>query len=60
MHVRDLLANEKFQMGLMGVGIVRTDLQQNQAEAGGQFTLDDRATLKQIYEIVSRISLPGV
>jgi hypothetical protein len=56
MPVRDLLPNEKFQTGLMGVGIIRTDLQQNQAEASGQFTPDDRATLKQIYQIVSRLS----
>lgn len=57
MPVRDLLANEKFQAGLMGVGIVRTDLQQTQAEAAGQFTPDDRATLKQIYQIVSQLGL---
>jgi len=55
--VRDLLPNEKFQTGLMGVGIIRTDLQQTQAEAAGQFTPDDRATLKQIYQIVSRLGL---
>jgi hypothetical protein len=57
MPVRDLLPNEKFQTGLMGVGIIRTDLQQTQAEAAGQFTPDDRATLKQIYQIVSRLGL---
>lgn len=57
MPVRDLLPNEKLQTGLMGVGIIRTDLQQSQAEAAGQFTPDDRATLKQIYQIVSRLGL---
>jgi hypothetical protein len=55
--VRDLLPNEKFQMGLMGVSIVRTDLAQQQAQQDGQFTPDDRATLQQIYQIVSRLGV---
>jgi hypothetical protein len=53
--VRNLLANEKLQPGLMGVVVVRTDLQQQQNEAEGQFTPDDRATLQQIYQIVSKL-----
>ncbi len=56
MPVRDLLANEKLQAGLMGVSVVRTDLQQQQGELNGQFTSDDRATLQQIYQIVSRLA----
>ena len=51
--VRDLLANEKLQPGLMGVSVVRSDLQNQQGEASGEFTADDRATLQQIYQIVS-------
>lgn len=54
MPVRDLLPNEKLQAGLMGVSVIRTDLQQQQDEAAGQFTADDRATLQQIYQIVNR------
>ena len=57
MPVRDLLPNEKFQMGLMGVSIIRTDLAQLQAQQDGQFTPDDRATLQQIYQIVSRLGV---
>ena len=56
MPVRDLLPNEKLQAGLMGVSVVRTDLLQQQAEQSGQFTADDRATLQQIYQILSRWS----
>lgn len=56
MPVRGLLPNEELQTGLMGVVVVRTDLQQQQAEAEGQFTPDDRATLQQIYQIVSALS----
>ncbi len=51
--VRDLLPNEKIQVGLMGVGILRTDLQQ---DSSGAFTADDRATLQQIYRIVSKLA----
>src|SRR5262249_8855378 len=40
MPVRDLLANEKLQAGLMGVSVVRTDLHQQQSELDGQFTAD--------------------
>jgi hypothetical protein len=54
MPVRDLHPNEKFQTGLMGVSVVRTDLQQQQAEQSGEFTPDDRATLQRIYQILSR------
>jgi hypothetical protein len=57
MPVRDLLPNEKFQMGLMGVSIIRTDLSQQQGQLDGQFTPDDRATLLQIYQIVSRLGV---
>jgi hypothetical protein len=55
MPVRDLLPNEKIQAGLMGVSILRTDLQQQANEQAGQFTPDDRATLQQIYQIVSKL-----
>ena len=54
--VRDLLPNEKLQPGLMGVSVVRTDLQNQQEAGSGQFTSDDRATLQQIYQILSRLS----
>jgi hypothetical protein len=57
MPVRSLLPNEKFQTGLMGVGIIRTDLQESNGEQSGQFTMDDRATLQQIYQIVSRLGI---
>jgi hypothetical protein len=56
MPVRDLLSNEKLQPGLMGVSVVRMDLQQQQAAQDGQFTADDRATLQQIYQILTRLS----
>lgn len=56
MPVRDLLANEKLQTGLMGVSVVRTDLLQQQNEAEGQFTPDDRATLQQIYQMLSKLT----
>ncbi len=56
MPVRDLLPNETLQAGLMGVSVVRTDLQQQQNAQAGQFTADDRATLQQIYQIVSKLS----
>ena len=39
----------------MGVGVVRTDLQQQANEATGQFTPDDRATLQQIYQMISKL-----
>jgi hypothetical protein len=56
MPLRDLLPNEKLQPGLMGVSVVRTDLLQQQNIQEGQFTADDRATLQQIYQILSRLS----
>jgi hypothetical protein len=40
----------------MGVSVVRTDLLQQQNIQEGQFTADDRATLQQIYQILSRLS----
>ena len=55
MPVRDLLANEKLQTGLMGVSVVRTDLQQQVDQQAGQFTADDRATLQQIFQLVSKL-----
>lgn len=56
MPVRNLLPNEQFQSGLMGVGIIRTDLEQSQQAQNGQFTADDRATLQTIYQIVSKLA----
>ncbi|HTS76141.1 MAG TPA: hypothetical protein VMG40_08055 [Bryobacteraceae bacterium] len=56
MPVRNLLPNEQLQAGLMGVSVVRTDLQEQQEEAEGQFTADDRATLQQIFQMVSKLS----
>ena len=56
MPVRNLLPNEQFQTGLMGVGIIRTDLEQSQQAQNGQFTADDRATLQTIYQIVSKLA----
>ena len=50
-----LLPNEEFQAGLMGVSIVRTDLQNQQNQQTGEFTPDDRATLQQIYNIISQL-----
>jgi hypothetical protein len=54
MPVRNLLPNEKFQVGLMGVSVIRTDLQQQSDQSAGQFTADDRATLQQIYQILAK------
>jgi hypothetical protein len=54
--VRALLPSEELQTGLMGVSVVRTDLQQQADQQAGQFTPDDRATLQQIYEIVNRLA----
>ncbi len=56
MPVRDLLPNEKLQAGLMGVSVVRADLQKQSDEQSGQFTADDRATLQHIYQVVSRLA----
>jgi hypothetical protein len=56
MPARGLLANEKLQAGLMGVSVVRTDLQQQANQQAGQFTPDDRATLQQIYKILSQLT----
>lgn len=57
MPLRALLPNEQFQAGLMGVGIVRTDLQIAQNQTNGEFLPDDRATLQRIYQLVSRLGL---
>ena len=54
MPMRDLLPNEVFKTGLMGVGITRTDLQQAANQASGEFTADDRATLQQIYQLLTK------
>ena len=56
MPVRNLLPNEILQTGLMGVSVIRTDLEQQQAAQSGQFTSDDRATLQQIYQILSKFA----
>jgi hypothetical protein len=56
MPVRDLLPNEELQAGLMGVSVVRIDLQQQQNAQTGEFTPDDRATLQQIYQIVNKLA----
>jgi hypothetical protein len=57
MPVRSLLPNEQLYAGLMGIlGVVRTDLQKTADEASGKFTPDDRATLRMIYQAVSKLS----
>jgi hypothetical protein len=57
MPVRNLLPNEKLFTGLMGIpGVERTDLQLTADEASGKFTPDDRATLRLIYQAVSKLS----
>ncbi len=54
MPMRDLLPNEVFKAGLMGVGISRTDLQAVVNQANGEFTADDRATLQKIFQLVNK------
>ena len=57
MPIRNLLPNEQLHAGMMGIlGVVRTDLQKAADEASGQFTPDDRATLRMIYQAVSKLS----
>lgn len=56
MPVRNLLPNEQLQTGLMGVSVIRTDLEQQQQAQAGQFTPDDRATLQQIYQMLSKLT----
>lgn len=56
MPVRNLLANEQLQAGLMGVSVIRTDLEQQQEAQAGQFTPDDRATLQQIYQMLTTLT----
>jgi hypothetical protein len=46
--VRDLLSNESLKNSPFGVAIYRTDKQQQQNEAGGQFTPADRLLLQKI------------
>jgi hypothetical protein len=55
MPVRDLYAQEKFQVGLMGTVIIRTDLQDASNDASGQFSAQDRIVLQQIFDAVTRI-----
>jgi hypothetical protein len=54
--VRDMLANERISMTLMGPVIVRTDRLQ---EASGQFTETDRLTLKEIQQLVQQLAQKG-
>jgi hypothetical protein len=54
MPVRDLLPNEQLQTGMMGPTVVRVDLEKAAADTSGQFTPDDRATLQQIYQLLSK------
>ena len=56
MPIRDLLPNENFQVGLMGVGVIRTDKAADRAKASGQFTAEDRATLQAIYQAVRQLA----
>jgi hypothetical protein len=56
MPVRNLLPNEQLQTGLMGVSVIRTDLEQQQEAQAGQFTPDDRATLQQVYQMLSSLT----
>lgn len=49
--MRDLLPNEVFQVGLMGIGIARTDLRPQTGVSGG-FTEADRTMLLAIYDVV--------
>lgn len=56
MPVRNLLPNEQLQAGLMGVSVIRTDLEQQAEAQAGQFTPDDRATLQQIYQMLSSLT----
>jgi hypothetical protein len=52
MPVRNLLPNEVLQAGLMGVSVIRTDLEQQEEAQAGEFLPDDRATLQQIYQLL--------
>lgn len=53
--VRGLLANEKIVNGLMGPMIVRTDKQQESAQAGGVFTEEDRRVLREIRDRIAEM-----
>jgi hypothetical protein len=55
MPMRNLLPNEQLQTGMMGPTVVRLDLEKAVTDASGQFTPDDRATLQQIYQLLSKI-----
>ncbi len=54
MPLRNLLANEQLQTGLMGPTVVRVDLEKAATDASGQFTTDDRATLQEIFQLLSK------
>jgi hypothetical protein len=56
MPVRNLLPNEQLQASLMGVSVIRTDLEQQEEAQAGQFTPDDRATLQQIYQMLTTLT----
>ena len=56
MPMRDLRPNERLQVGLMGVGIARTDLAEKVKESSGQFTEQDRATLQMIYQMLTKLT----
>jgi hypothetical protein len=40
----------------MSVSVARTDLQQQNAQQTGAFLPDDRATLRGIYDLVSKLA----
>ena len=54
--VRPLLPNEKLQAGLMGVMVVRTDLQAAANQLSNVFTTTDRATLNMILSILQDLA----
>jgi hypothetical protein len=56
MPVRELLANERISMTLMGPTVLRTDLQ---TESTGQFTDGDRAVLREIQRFVQQLAQKG-
>jgi hypothetical protein len=57
--VRELLANEQLQPGVMGFGVevLRTDLHLEAAKRRGAFTEDDRKMLENVYRIVSKLGI---
>jgi len=57
MPLRDLLANERFEAGLMQeVSVIRTDLRPKVQGAADGFTADDRSTLLGILQKVSKLA----